>query len=144
MTSNLKKPPIWFWIVSVVALIWNLVGVTAYLSDAFMSVEDLGKMTQEYRLLYESRPAWATGAYAIAVWGGTLGCIALLMRKKWAKIVLWISLIGILAQNVYQFFLSNTFEVVGSEAMFLPIMVIVIGVLLVWFAKSSERKGYIS
>ena len=144
MTSNLEKPPIWFWIVSVVALIWNLVGVTAYLSDAFMSVEDLGKMTQDYRLLYESRPAWATGAYAIAVWGGTLGCIALLMRKKWAKIVLWISLIGILAQNVYQFFLSNTFEVVGSEAMFLPIMVIVIGVLLVWFAKSSERKGYIS
>ncbi len=144
MATNLKKPPVWFWIVSVLALLWNLLGVGAYLNDAFMSVEDLDKMSQDYRLLYESRPAWATGAYAIAVWGGALGCIALLMRKKWANILLLISLIGILAQNAHQFFMSNTFVVLGSKAMFLPIMVILIGILLVWFAKWAEKKGYIS
>lgn len=145
MTTDLKtKPPVWFWIFGVLALLWNLIGVGAYLNDAFMSVEDLGEMTQDYRLLYESRPAWVTAAYAIAVWGGAVGCIALLLRKKWAQTLLLISLIGILAQNAYQFFMSNTFEVLGSAAMLLPIMVIVIGILLVWFARWSERKGYIS
>lgn len=143
MTTNLEKPPVWFWVVSIAALLWNLLGVGAYLSDAFMSVEDLGKMTQDYRSLYESRPAWVTGAYAIAVWAGALGCIGLLMRKKWARTLLLISLIGILAQQVYQFFMSNTFEVLGSEAMLLPGMVTVIGILLVLFAKRAEKKGYI-
>lgn len=144
MTTNLKKPPFWFWVVSVFALLWNLLGVGAYLNDAFVSAEGLAKLTQDQRLLYESRPAWVTGAYAIAVWGGAIGCIALLLRKKWAKTVLLISLMGILAQNVYQFFMSNTFEVLGSMAMFLPILVILIAITLVWFAKWAEKKGYIS
>ncbi|MFH6603817.1 hypothetical protein ACEZ3G_10045 [Maribacter algicola] len=138
------KPPTWFWIVSVLALLWNLMGVGAYLADAFMSVEALGEMSQEMRELYEGRPAWATAAYAIAVWFGALGCIALLMRKKWAVPVFLISLIGIVGQQIYNFFLSNTFEVVGSGAMFLPIMVVVIGVALWLFARSSAAKNWIS
>jgi len=143
MTINLNKPPVWFWIVSVLALLWNLMGVSAYLSDAYMSVEDIGEMTQDYRALYESRPAWVTGAYAIAVWGGALASIGLLIRKKWARTLFLISLIGIIAQQVYQFFLSNTFEVLGSEAVFLPVAVVIIGTLLLLFAKWSEKKGYI-
>lgn len=109
-----------------------------------MGADGLAKLTQDQRLLYESRPAWVTGAYAIAVWGGAIGCIALLLKKKWARTGLSISLIGILAQNIYQFFMSNTFEVLGSMAMLLPILVILIAISLVWFADWAEKKGYIS
>ncbi|MBT9189143.1 hypothetical protein [Zobellia russellii] len=145
MTLNAEiRPPAWFWIISVIALLWNLMGVSAYLMEAFMSVEDLGKLTQDQRLLYESRPIWVTSAYAIAVWAGALGCIALLLRKKWAKTFLLLSLIGVLAQNVYQFFLSNTFEVYGPSAIYLPIMIIVVSIALYLFAKSSASKGWIS
>jgi len=143
MIKNLEKPPVWFWVVSVLALLWNLMGVGAYLNDAFMSVDDLALLTQDQRLLYESTPAWVTGAFAIAVWGGLLGSIALLIRKKWAGTVLLISLIGALAQNVYLFFLSNTFEIMGAEAMYLSITVILIGILLVLFAKWARKKKYI-
>lgn len=145
MTINLKvKPPAWFWVVGVLALLWNLLGVSAYLGEAFMSVEAFGKLPVEQRELFQSRPAWATAAYAIAVWGGALGCIALLMRKKWAVPVLLVSLIGILLQNVYQFFMSEAFEVYGATAMFLPVLVIVVGILLVLFARLSLKKGWIS
>ncbi len=138
------KPPVWFWIVSAVGLIWNIIGAMAYLGQAYMSVEDLEKMSQAERLLFESQPGWVTGAFAIAVWGGVLGCIALLLRKKWAHPVLLISLIGILGHMIYMFFLSNTFEVVGSDKMGMPILVIIIGVLLVLFARKSKNKGWIS
>ena len=134
---------VWFWIVSVLALLWNLMGVGAYLNDAFMSVDDLAQLTQDQRLLYESTPAWVTAAFAVAVWAGLLGSIALLIRKKWAGTVLLISLIGALAQNVYLFFLSTTFEVMGKEAMYLSITVILVGVLLVLFAKWAGKKKYI-
>lgn len=138
------KPPLWFWIVSVLALLWNLMGVGAYLGQAFMSIEGLEKMTQAERLLYESQPAWVTGAFAIAVWAGALGCLALLLKKKWARPLLLASLVGIIGHITYMFFMSNTFEVLGSNAMIMPIMIIVVGILLLLFARFSTNKHWLS
>lgn len=142
--SSTIKPPLWFWIVSVIALLWNLMGAYAYLVDAYMSIEDLEAMTQSQRELYESRPAWVTAAFAIAVWGGVLGCIGLLLKKKWARPVLLISLFGVIGQQVFNFFLSNTFEVYGSEAMYAPIVILVISIALVYFARIAQGKGWLS
>jgi len=145
MTNESRiKPPMWFWVVSIIALLWNLMGAYAYLIDAYTSIEDLEAMTQAQRELYESRPAWVTGAFAIAVWAGVLGCIALLIKKKWARPVLLISLIGVIGHQVYMFFLSNTFEVMGSESMGLPIAVLVIAIGLVYFAKIAQKKGWLT
>ncbi|WP_298475190.1 hypothetical protein [uncultured Maribacter sp.] len=144
MTTNNVKPPIWFWIVSAIALLWNLAGVGAYLQHTYMSIEDLEKLSQAERLLYESQPSWVTAAFAIAVWGGALGCIALLLRKKWAKPMLLVSLLGVLAQMAHSFFISNSFEVYGPGAMIMPIMVIIIAIALVFFARKSQDRNWIS
>ncbi|MFS4455485.1 hypothetical protein [Maribacter sp. 2304DJ31-5] len=144
MTNSLNKPPIWFWIVSALALLWNMAGVMAYLQQAYMSIESLEKMDQAERLLYESQPAWATGAFAIAVWAGALGCIALLLRKKWATPLFIVSLIGVLGHNTYMFFLSNTFEVLGSDRMAMPIFVILISLFLVFFSRKATAKNWLS
>ena len=144
MTNSMNKPPMWFWIVSALALLWNLAGVMAYLGQAYMSIETLEQMSQAERLLYESQPAWVTGAFAVAVWGGALGCIALMLKKKWAKPVFIISLIGILAQMSHSFFISNNFEVYGPGAMIMPIMVLIIGIALVLLANTAIKKGWLS
>ena len=144
MTNSRNKPPMWFWIVSVLALLWNLAGAMAYLGQAYMSVETLAQMSDAERLLYESQPAWVTAAFAIAVWGGSLGCIALLLKKKWAKPIFSISLLGIVAQLSHSFFMSNSFEVYGSGAMVMPIMILIVGIALVYFTNSALKKGWLS
>ncbi|MGB5668206.1 MAG: hypothetical protein WBM53_15325 [Maribacter sp.] len=146
MTNNGKvKPPVWFWVVSVVALLWNLMGAMAYIGQAYMTDEVKAALPADQQALLENIPAWATAAFAIAVWGGVLGCIALLLRKKWARPVLVISLLGILVQMSYSFFMSNALEVYGTaQGMVMPLLIIVIGVVLVLFAKSSQNKGWIS
>ena len=101
-------------------------------------------MTQAERLLFETKPAWVTAAFAIAVWGGALGCIALLMLKKWARSVFLISLMGIVVQMIYALFISNSFEVYGPGAVAMPIMVILIGIFLVFFAGKAQKKNWIS
>ncbi len=141
--SDSNKPPLWFWIVSVLALLWNLMGVFSYLSQAYIGVEELEQMTQAQRELFEAQPAWVTGAFAIAVFGGTLGCIALLLRKKWAKPVFILSLLAVLAQFAYSLFLSNTVEVYGNTAIIMPIVIIIIAILLVMFAKKGAQKGWL-
>ncbi len=142
-TETKVNPPKWFWVVSVLALLWNLMGVFAYLAQAFMSIEVLEAMSQAERELYESQPPWVTAAFAIAVWAGLLGCILLLIRKKLAKTIFVISLLGVLAQTTYNFFLSNTFEVYGASAMAMPIMIIVVSILLVLFSNKSISKNWL-
>ena len=145
MTDNLSvKPPLWFWIVSAVALIWNIMGVMAYLSSAFMTDEMKTELPPEQVALLDNTPAWVTAAFAIAVWAGLLGCIALLIRKKWARPVLVISLIGIIAQMSYSFFMSNASEVYGQvQGVIMPIFVIVIGAVLVLVAKKATNKHWL-
>lgn len=143
MTSNLVKPNALFWVIAIAALLWNIMGAMAYLADAFMGAEAVSQLPEDQRTLYENRPVWVTAAFAIAVWAGLLGSIALVLRKKWAISAFIISLIGVLAQNLYQFFLSNTFEVMGTAAVALPIMVIIISVLLIVYSKKARKKKLI-
>ncbi len=89
-------------------------------------------------------PAWVTAAFAIAVFGGTLGCLGLLLRKKWARLVFLISLIGIIVQMIHNVFISNNMDVYGPGAVIMPIMVLIIGVYLIMYSKSAIKKSWIS
>lgn len=143
MTTT-QKPPTSFWIISIVALIWNLMGVSAYMMQAFMTTNTLMELPVEEQALYTNTPAWATAAFAIAVFGGTLGSISLLLRKKWTKPVFLVSLIGIIIQMIHSFFLSKNMDVYGPGAMIMPIMVLIIGVYLLLYSKSAIAKGWLS
>ncbi|MDV7138869.1 hypothetical protein R3X28_08275 [Maribacter sp. TH_r10] len=143
--KNKVKVPVWYWIVSILALIWNLIGAMAYLGQAFITDEIKATMPVEQVTLLENTPAWVTAAFAFAVWGGVLGCIALLLRKKWAKPVLVISLVGLLVQLGYSFFMTNALEVYGpAQGMVMPIVLLLIGVGLVLFANSARKKAWIN
>ncbi|MFD2585473.1 hypothetical protein ACFSQJ_00950 [Croceitalea marina] len=142
-TEVIKKPPTWFWVVSVIALLWNLMGVGSYLMDAYVSIEQLEAMSQEMRELYEGRPAWVTACFAVAVFGGTLASIALLLRKKWARPVFIISLIAAIAQFTHWLFMTNSVEVYGTGVYIMPILVIAFGVYLVLFAKKGIANGWL-
>lgn len=144
MTASTKKPTTSFWIIGIIALVWNLMGVFAYLQEAYMTAEDLAALPPDQQAFYENAPAWVTGAFALAVFGGALGCLLLLLRKKLATFVLIISFIGILAQMSYNFFISKSMEVYGPGEMIMPVMVIVVGVFLVWYSKKMQTQGILS
>jgi len=139
-----NKPTKVFWIIGVIALLWNLMGVSAYLAQAYMSDEALAALPEAERALYENAPAWVTAAFATAVFGGTIACILLLLRRKTATLVFIISLIGIIVQMAYNIGISKAAEVYGPGGMLMPVMVLLIGIFLVWYSKTSYQKGWIS
>jgi hypothetical protein len=142
--SSTNKPATWFWIVSVIALVWNLMGVMAYIAQVTMSAETLQAMPENERALYESAPTWATAAFAIAVWGGALGSILLLIRKKWATAVLIVSFIGIVVQMIHSFFISKAMDVYGPGGLAMPIMVLAFGAGLIWFSRKADANGWLN
>jgi len=143
MNDNTNKPTSAFWIISAVALLWNIMGVIAYLGQAYMTEEVLKALPQSDQDYYSNVPAWVTGVFAIAVFAGFFGCVCLLMRKKWATILFVISLIAVIAQFIYNFFIQNFVEISGVK-MIWPIVVLIIAVLLVFLSRKATKEGWIS
>ena len=128
--------PTWFKIVAVVALLWNLLGCFAFFSDLRLSPADLAKLPEAQQALYAARPGWAVAATAVAVFGGVLGSIGLLLRKKWALPVFVLSLLGILVQDFGLFVLAKGASLAGPVAGVMQgIVLAVIGLVLL------SRKG---
>ncbi len=141
MNSIVKtKPPIWFWIVAALALVWNLMGVGAYLNQMTM---DLAALPDAQRGFYASIPAWATAAFAIAVFGGALGSAALLLRQRWAIPTLVVSLLGVVVQVFHSLVLGNGLEIFGTAALAIPSLTLVIGAALIGFAIMSKNRAWL-
>jgi hypothetical protein len=141
MTTEQTKPATSFWVVAIIALIWNGMGAAAYLSSVTMSPETLEALPEAQRNIITSTPAWATGAFALAVWGGLFGSLLLLMRKKLATPVLVASFAGIVVQMSHAFFMTNSIEVYGPGGMIMPVMVLAIGAYLIYFSRNATANG---
>lgn len=143
MTTS-TKPSINFWIIGALALLWNLMGVMQYLTLVTMTPEALQALPANEQELITDVPAWATAAFAIAVWGSTVGCILLLLRRKLATPVFIIAYAGILVQVVHSLFISKSIEVYGPGMGYsMPIMIMLIGAYLIWYSRKATSLGWL-
>jgi len=136
-------PSIIFWMISIIALLWYLMDMSAFFMRIFMSDETLLAMSENRRQQIQNIPLWVNFVFAFEVFGGTLGSVGLLLRKKWALALFVISLLGVLAQTTYLYFLSNTIALMGWMAIVMPLVAIVIGSGLIVHTKSSVSKGWL-
>ena len=141
-TSNTSAPK-WFLILAVILAIWNLMGVMAFIIQMTMTAEQIAALPEKEQMLYQDIPLWVNIAFGCAVFGGALGCIALLFKKAIALPILLISLAGVIVQMFHAFVIANSFEVYGPGGTIMPIMVIIIAVYLVWLANSAKTKGWL-
>lgn len=138
MTNNNVTSVHWrFWVICAFALVWNGMGCVNFIMQT--NAEALSSYPEAARVLVESRPAWATGAFAIAVFGGLLGCLLLLAKKSVAFYMYVGSLLGVVITNIHTYLAGASIEIwVGS------LMSLVVGVFLVRYSKWVEAKGWVS
>ncbi len=136
--------PKWYLPVAIAALLWNLLGCAAYISDVTLKPDDIAKMSAAQQALYASRPGWAVAATAIAVWGGAAGCIGLILRKRWATPLLVASLAGVIAQDVGLFLLSGLGGNAGVAAYVLQGLVLLVAIGLVVLARKASARAWLT
>ena len=142
MTTN--AVPRWWLPITILALLWNLVGCMAYLMDVRMTPEQIAALTPAQQELLNGRPAWAVAASAIAVWGGALGSLGLILRKRWALPVLIASLLGVLGQDFAMFVLADVTAVYGIVPLVLQCVVLLIAIGLILLARRGIARGWIA
>ena len=131
-TGTPVKTPWHLWLVGVVAVLFNSIGVfdfvmtmaqgAAYMKSAGMTPEQIAH--------YQQMPAWMTIDWAIGVFGALLGSVLILLRHKLAWPVLAVSLAAFLLSLAYTYVLTDGGKIMGQS---MAIMSAVIAGLLAFF-----------
>ena len=131
-----SHPPKWFKAVVILALLWNLMGIINFFMQINLTDEAMAAYSSAEQELIKNTPFWSLIAFAIGVFGGTIGCIGLLLRKRWSITPLLFSLFAVIAQMSYWVFFTKALEVNGSTTYIMPLVVILIAFLLVRLSRN--------
>ncbi len=132
-----------FWAIGTITLIWNVLGGVNFLMQ--MDADIVAAMPETHRAIIMGRPIWATGGFAVIVFGGALGCLLMLLRKSAATYVFIVSLIGGIVTMIHTINIaSSTINFSFSEVVVMILMPLVVAVFLIWYSKQAESKGWIS
>ena len=144
MTNSIKAPAS-FWIISVVALLWNLMGCGSFYLN-YQYYTNPATRPEAYQAIFENQPMWLYVVFAIAVLTGLIGCIGLLLRKSWCDPVFLFSLVAVIVLHGFNFFVAdyNYMEILGTSSIVMPILVVSFSAFLVYYAKKNKALGILT
>jgi len=141
------RAPVHLWIVGLVSLLWNSFGCydylmtrmrnTDYLSSAMPGVDP--KLMLDY---VDSFPMIAQAGWGLGVWGALLGSILLLIRSRHAVLAFALSFLGMILSLGYQLVLAPPPPELNQGAMaYMPYLIILVGVALLYYSHVQKKKG---
>lgn len=137
-----QKAPWHLWAVGVVSLLWNAVGAMDYLMTQTRNEAYMSAFTPEQLEFFYGLPTWTVAAWAIAVWGGVLGSILLLVRTRHAVGVFAVSLLAMIVTSFQNFVLSNGLEVMNDPfSLGFSALIFLISIALVVYARVMFQRG---
>ena len=135
--------PRWVMIASILLLLWNLIGIGAFFAQWQMASGGMADLPPEQQAMWRAMPGWAWAAYGIAVFGGAIGAIGLVLRKGWAVPLLASSLVAVLVQFFNAFVLQDGIATVGADAVFFPLFIIAVGILKLVLSRRWKAAGWL-
>lgn len=133
------------WIVGGLSLVWNAFGAFDYTMTQTKNESYMQAFTPEQLDFFYGLPAWVVACWAIAVWGGLVGSILLLLRKKAAVWLFLASLIGMVVTAVQNFVFSNGLEVMGDAfSLIFTAMIFLISVALFLYSRAMAQRGVLT
>lgn len=140
--SNALKTPHHLWWIGALALLWNCAGAFDYVMTETRNSSYMSAFTPEQLAYFNAFPMWAVATWALGVWGGVLGSMLLLMRRRWSVPVFAISLAGMVLTFFYNYVLTNGFDIMGGAgALAFTGVILVVGVALLFYARALRRRG---
>ena len=140
----MNRVPRHLWIVGILSLLWNAMGAFDYLMTQTQNEAYMANFTPEQLEYFYGFPSWLQGFWAVAVLGGVLGSILLLLRKAWAYPVLLVSFLSMVVTSIHNFGFSNGFEVMGTTGAAFSVAIFLVALGLVFYARRMREQGVLS
>jgi len=143
MTGRATAPK-HLWFIGIVALLWNAMGAFDYVmtetrNEAYMSSFDQAQLDYFYGL-----PVWFVALWAIAVWGGLLGSILLLLRKGLAVLVFAVSFVAMVISTIYSMGFSGGTQFMGPKEYAFSLAIFVVALGLWIYARAMRTRGVLA
>lgn len=119
-------------------------GAYDYLMTQTRNEAYLAKFEQAQLDYFFGFPAWVEAFWALAVWGGVLGCILLLMRKRLAVPVLLVSLASMVVTAIYNFGFSEGMEIMGASGAMFTAAIFLVALGLWLYARAMKARGVLA
>jgi hypothetical protein len=143
MTHAPVKTPWHIWLVGVIAVLFNSIGVF----DFVMSMAQGAKyqasagMTPDQIAHYQQMPSWMTVVWAVGVFGAFLASILLLLRRKQALLVFILSLAAFVVNLLYTYVLTNGGAVMGQQMAITSAVIAGLLVFFSWYSRFMTLRG---
>lgn len=141
MNADNEKTPVHFWVVGVLALLWDAMGAFDYAATQYRIESYMSQFTQAQLDYFYAFPAWADAAWALAVWSSLAGAVSLLLRRRWAVILFGAAIVGLAMTTVYNFILSDGLAVMGTGAAAFTVVIWAIALFLFFYARGMAQRG---
>jgi hypothetical protein len=140
------RSPWHLWVIGIVAVLWNAGGAFDYLMTQTQNEGYMSQFTPEQLEFFYGFPAWVVAFWAIAVWGGVLGAVLLLLRKKLAVPVFLVSFLSMVVTTFHNYFLSNGLEVIGSDptGIIFSVLIFIFALFLYLYSKAMAGRGVLT
>ena len=142
--TNAPGRPWHLWVVGILGTLWGGLGVLDYIMTVTKNEAYLSSFTEEQLDHFYSYPSWAFVLWAIGVFGGTIGALLLLMKKKLAVEVLLVSLVPSIIVGIYSYTFTDALELLGVFGLVMTVVALGLAVLMVLYACSMRKKGVLS
>ena len=143
-SSASASTPKHLWIVGILAVLWNGFGAFDYLMTQTENEGYMGQFTEAQLEFFYGFPTWVVFFWALAVWGGVLGAVLLLMRKRLAAPVFLVSLVSMVVTSAHNFLLADGMAVMGAGGAAFSAVIFAVAVGLWLYARRMAAKGVLS
>ena len=138
------KPPVWFWIVAGLLLLWECGGVFACVQQFRLGADAMPDATDYDRTLMASMPVWYNWVYAVATGTGALAALALILRKAVAKPLYIVSTVAVVIMFGFLFATTDIIKVKGVVTTYFPAFILALSLFGIWFADKAVKRGWAS
>ena len=112
--ASRAKTPIWFWIVAVIAVVWNFGGAFDYVMTQYRVDWYLAQLTEAQSAYFFGFPPWYDAIWASAVFAAFGASLALLIRSRFAKPLFLASIVLFVASAIYVYGFTPAIEMMGA------------------------------
>ena len=143
MSEQTSPQPVagWFKIAAIGSVLFMALGCVSYLMQV---TADPAALDPDQRAMLEAAPTWMWAAFAVAVWTGLAGTILLLLRKRLAVPFLAVSLLAVLVQFSAYLLVGRLRDLMSLNGLAVPLIILILTWTIFWFARNSQKKGWLA
>jgi hypothetical protein len=137
MIDAYARTPRHLWVVGIVAVLFNAIGVFDFVMAMWQGAAYMAKagMTPDQIAHYQGMPTWMTLVWAIGVFGAFLASVLLLLRRRMALPVFAVSLTAFLVSLLYTYVLTDGGAIMGQQMAVTSAIIAALLAFFIWYSR---------